>query len=61
MIPEHMKKLYRQYESMKAHHEEMKDIAKFKTSLGYPAPTPSLGNLNFVARDAEKGSIAGLS
>ena len=31
-----MKKLYRQYESMKAHHEEMKDIAEFKTSLGYP-------------------------
>ena len=35
-IPEHMKKLYRQYESMKAHHEEMKDITEFKTSLGYP-------------------------
>ena len=35
-IPEHMKKLYRQYESMKAHNEEMKDIAEFKTSLGYP-------------------------
>ena len=37
-IPKHMKKLYRQYESMKAHNEEMKDIAEFKTSLlGYLA------------------------
>ena len=36
-IPRHMKRLYRQYESMKAHNEEMKDLVEFKTSLGYPA------------------------
>ena len=35
-ILEHIKKYYRQYESMKAHQEEMKDIAELKLNLGYP-------------------------
>ena len=35
-IHEHIKSFYRQYESMKAHQEEIKNLIDLKISLGYP-------------------------
>ena len=35
-ILEHMRNYYKQYESMNAHHEEMKDLVDLTISLGVP-------------------------